>query len=461
MTIEFDELQPADDGRDDRRGRRRVIGGVAAAMLVAAAGGVGYGIGRGVDRDPAPIDAATETASETASEPASEAPTTTMAPPVTSDEMMSSDMPADMAVGGGMYGGGPMPSSGRQGYPAFGTQPMETVFERTTESGFALRAQLGQMWDGYVQDWGAGDWQPAAWCFESGQLRVSMSGNGILDVGGVPWFAEAFQGRAVSWLTLGGNDTSPQWVVVVQAPADSTNVRVVFADGSIDEVAPQNGIAVLTAPGEASTPIDEGDYTYWQDPTPSFEVTIDGGAEPVTIDSDSAGDWENPEYRTSCTPPPPPLPDAGEQPADPVAAEAEIRAAMTELYGVIGTDGEGSDLIDDPKGVAEARAQVQEGDFAESAASAVATIDELVFTAPDESWFRYSIDTDVSFFDNRYGMAVLVDGVWKITRSTVCQDLSMAGGDCGGNWQPISPPGAYPGGPYVEGDVPVTTIMLD
>jgi len=434
-------------------------------MLIAAAGGVGYGIGRGVDRDTAAIDAGSEdsardeAAGEASSEstPVEESAVTT----VPSDDIASDDMATDSSEGG-MSVDTSMRSSGGQGYPAFGTQPMETLFERTTTNGFAFRVQLGQTWDSNLQgDWGAGDWQPAPWCYESGQLRVSVSGNGIVDIGGVPWYAEAFKGRAVSWLTLGGNDADPQWVVVVQAPADSTNVRAVFADGSIDEVAPQNGIAVLTAPGELSTPIDEGDYTYWEDPVPSFEVTFDGGAEPITLGSDDAGTWDDPAFRESCTPPPPALPDAGEQPADPAAAEAEIRAAMTELYGAIGAGAEGSDLIDDPTGVAEAREQVEEGGFAESAASAVATIDELVFTAPAKAWFRYSIDTDTGFFDNRYGIAVLVDGVWKITRSTVCQDLSMAGGDCGGDWQPIYPPGAYPDGEYIEGDTPASTILLD
>jgi hypothetical protein len=131
---------------------------------------------------------------------------------------------------------------------------------------------------------------------------------------------------------------------------------------------------------------------------------------------------------------------------------------MTALYGVVGTDDVGSDLIDDPTGVAEARQQVQDGDFAEDAAGASATIDELVFTAPDEAWFRYSIDTPGNDFDNRYGIAVLVDGVWKITRSTVCQDLSLAGGDCGGGWQQIYPPSALP---EIGGDVEVITVPED
>ncbi len=459
MAIEFDELK-ASDGSDGR-GRRRIYGGVAAAMLIAAAGGVGYGIGRGVDRETSAIDAGSENATSNSTEETSEADTTDS--PSTTPTSPSEVLAAE-AADGGVYRDAPMGSSGGQGYPAFGTQPMDTVFERTTASGFVLRVQLGQMWEGEFQDdYGAGDWRPAPWCYESGQLRVSMWGNGIVDVGGVAWYAEPFKGRAVSWLTLGGNDASPQWVVVVQAPPDSTNVRVTFADGSVDEVAPQGGIAVLTAPGEPSTPVDDGGYTYWMDPTPSFEVTLEGGAEPSVIDSAGVGTWDDPEFRESCTPPPPPLPEAGEQPAEPAAAEAEIRTAMSTLYGIVGTGDIGSDLIDDPTGVAAAREQVQSGGFADDAASATATIDELVFTTPAEAWFRYSIDTDGNDFDNRYGIAVLVDGAWRITRATVCQDLSLAGGDCGGDWQQIYPPGAFPDGQYIEEGypVPATTVLLD
>jgi hypothetical protein len=245
----------------------------------------------------------------------------------------------------------------------------------------------------------------------------------------------------VSSVLLGGSDASPQWVVVVQTPPEITTVRAVFATGAVDEVAPQNGVALLTAPGEAPTEVDEGDYTYWMEPTPDFAVTLEGGAEPVSIGPGSISTWDDPEFRASCQPPPPALPDAGPQPVDPAAAEAEVRAAMESLYGMVGSDGAGADLIDDPTGVAEAREQVQAGGFADDAAGATASIDELVFTAADEAWFRYSIDTPGNDFDNRYGIAVFVDGTWKITRATICQDLSLAGGDCGPGWDAIYPPG--------------------
>lgn len=452
MTIEFDQLQPAGQRsrpREVGRGRRRLVAGVAATMLVAAAAGAGYGIGRNVDSEsPTSLtsaDAESSTGGVEESTPTSRVPTEAPAVPVTTelltdgsgdDSFVSAD--SDFAAGG-------IGASGSMGYPAFGTQPLETLFERATDGGFALRAQLGEVWERDIDgDWGFDEWRPAPWCFESGQLRVSMAGNGIVDVGVAPWFSEPFKGRAVSAMLLGGNDGSPQWVVVVQAPLDVTTVRIVFADGSSDAVAPQNGIAVLTGPAEPAEPVTEDGYTYWLDPTPAYEVAFEGGSETVSLGADGVGTWDDPEFEESCTPPPPALPDAGEQPADPAAAESEVRAAMSTLYGIVGSDEVGTEMLDDPTGVAEAREQVQEGGFADDAAGAVATIDELVFTAPAEAWFRYSIDTPGNDFANRYGIAVLVDGVWKITRATVCQDLSLAGGDCGGGWQTIYPPGAFP-----------------
>ncbi len=384
-------------------------------MLVAAAAGAGYGIGRSVDGESADLAAGQGTSEEPATAEAAEE----------TEETVSTAAPATGAEDLGDSAGDGVVSSGGVGYPAFGMQPMETLYERVTDGGLVLRAQMGPQWEMYDQGmWGPGDWRPAPWCFESGQLRVTLTGDGVVDVGGAPWYAEAFEGRAVSSLMLGANDSNPQWVVVVQTPPGVTNVGVAFEDGSTDETTPQNGFAMLTVPGVLPEPTDSG---------------IDSGDE---LYGGAIGTWDDPVFLESCAPPPPALPDAGDQPADPAAAEADINAAMAALYGAIGSDGEAGDFLDDASGVAEAREQVQGGGFAADAASATATIDELVFTAPDEAWFRYRVDTDGNDFSNRYGIAVFVDGSWKITRATVCQDLQLAGGDCGGGWEPISPPSA-------------------
>ena len=96
--------------------------------------------------------------------------------------------------------------------------------------------------------------------------------------------------------------------------------------------------------------------------------------------------------------------------------------------------------IDDPSGVAEAREQVRNGGFEEAAANASAIVEELVFTSPEEAWFRYRIETTSGTFGQRFGIARNIEGTWKITRDTICQDLSMAGGDCGGGAQAVVPP---------------------
>ncbi len=434
MTIEFDhtEIEPSPDRRSSTRSRRRLAAGVAAAMLVAAAGGVGYGIGRNVSDDAvtlAPADTpATEAPAPAATSPEAAAPLS----PSTTVEMMSEDSNASMNVSGSM------------GASMFGAEPLTLLAERNTDDGFTLRAHLGQLWDNGTYDGGyPNGWTPASWCNPNGQLRVALGGNGVIDTGSVPWWSEPRNGTAVSVVPLGAADGNPRWVVVAQAPVDVTNVTVTFDDGATDTVAPTNGVALLSVPGQPAEQVDESDYSYWTIPPVSYTVIFDGASGPTEVTSDGVGGWGDPEYRAACEPPPPALPEAGEQPADPASAEAEIRAAMTALYAAVGTDDVGSDLLDDATGVAEARAQVQAGGYADDAAGATATIDELVFTTPSESWFRYSIDTPGNDFSNRYGIAVLIDGVWKITRSTVCQDLAMAGGDCGGNWQGIYPPGTY------------------
>ena len=68
--------------------------------------------------------------------------------------------------------------------------------------------------------------------------------------------------------------------------------------------------------------------------------------------------------------------------------------------------------------------------MAEVAATAEHTIDELVFTASDEAWFRNTISTPLGEFGGRYGIARFDGSNWQIPRATICQDLALAGGTC-------------------------------
>ena len=435
MEITFDEPlvgEPDDSGRERRRGRW--IAGVAAAMLIAAAGGVGYGIGRSVSTDDAGAAAAEEPAAE---EPAAEV-STTDPPPATTAIVGELDSTSDSDFGSD---GSTISASGGAGWTMFGGQPMSPVFERVTDDGYTLRAALGEPWETSFGPEVVG-WQPAPWCYESAQIRVALGGNGVIDVGSAPWYREPYNGRATSVVGLGAIDGAPRWVVVAQTPPGTTSVTVTFGDGSTDTTAPQNDIAVLTVPGQMPAQVDEGESAYLVNSPPAYEIAFDGPEGTIALDSDSVGTWEDPVFRASCEPPPPALPEAGEQPADPAAAEAEIAAAMTALYDSSVLLDEDVVHLDDPTGVAQARDAVAEGSYSNEATTSVAVVEELVFTSPTEAWFRYRIDTDGVGLANRYGIAVQVDGTWKITRSTLCQDLAMAGGDCGGAWETIRPPGA-------------------
>ena len=120
-----------------------------------------------------------------------------------------------------------------------------------------------------------------------------------------------------------------------------------------------------------------------------------------------------------------PLP-TGPQPADPVAADDAVRAVATVVYDP-NAGAARLDAIDDPRGLAEADAQVRAGQYADVAATTTATIGDISFDRPDHAWFYYELSGIMSA---RTGQAVLVDGRWKVTRATVCADIALAGVTC-------------------------------
>lgn len=462
MSIEFDSFT-SESATSSRPSRRRAAGAVGATMLVAAAGGIGFGIGQAAgDADVAvsPADTPATLA------PATAPPTPTAESTVgdggdASDELMEEDSALDATASSVPVGVDSVVASGGGGWTMFGGEAMTLLTERTTESGIELRAHLGQVWDqeefGYYGTDEFGGWQPPAWCFESGQVRVALgggesTGTNVIDVGSVSWWIEPFNGRAVSALTMGTADGNPHRVVFVQAPPFVTEVSVVFGDGATDATVPDNGFAVLAVPGaDPSFASEPG----WVQPPTDFEVTF---AEPepdavVTVAGDRAG-YNDPGYQASCSPPPPALPEPGEQPAEPATDERTIIELMTSIYldddletGDPGDENDSTDQsdderFDDPTGIAEAREEVRSGSFEEAASNAEAIVEELVFTSPTEAWFRYRIETTTGTFAGRYGIAVLIDGMWKITRETICQDLALAGGNCGGYIENIFPPGS-------------------
>ncbi|MFT6291637.1 MAG: hypothetical protein ACJAR2_002242 [Ilumatobacter sp.] len=439
--------------RQGGRRSRRVAAGVGAAMLVAVAGGVGFGIGRNLDdasgQTVAPLD---QPETEPNAEPVPQTVPDSTTLPIATGETSPADGGTDVtdreeAVEEMVAGSADFQASGAGGWATFGDSDMDLLTERLTNTGVVLRAHLGPTWE--QEQWiepGTDGWQPPAWCFESGQVRIALGGGettgpNVIDTGSVNWWSQPFKGRAVSWVTLGRVDGNPHRVIFVQAPEGTTEVTATFGDGVVDTAIPNNGVALLVAAGapDSTEFSDGGGGTNYQD-QPDFTIEF-AGPELVIVDQTQIGGWNDPEFAASCSPPPPALPEAGEQPADSDAAETEVAELMAGIYGDNEDIFDSLDFIDDPTGVAEARDQVAEGGFEEAAANAEAIVEELVFTTPVDAWFRYRIETTTGNFSERFGQAVVIDGIWKITRATICQDLQLAGGSCGTGVDQIRPPG--------------------
>ncbi len=120
-----------------------------------------------------------------------------------------------------------------------------------------------------------------------------------------------------------------------------------------------------------------------------------------------------------------PLP-TGPQPVDPVAAADAVRGAADLVYDP-NAGAARLDAIDDPRGLTEADAELRAGPYAASAATTTVIVGDICFDRPDHAWFRYELSTIASA---RTGEAFLIDGRWKVARTTVCADYALANVTC-------------------------------
>ena len=214
-----------------------------------------------------------------------------------------------------------------------------------------------------------------------------------------------------------------QLVAVVRTTGTANEVAIVESGVEYDRAAFVDGLAVLDMTDIWSRVSDQPELVL---------ITSGVAAEPIPLAPAYGRATE--EFRQECQPGPPPtlpLPPAGEQPLDPVAAEAQILDAYARaLDRTVVLPDEDPPSVDDITGIPEAAAEVDAGEMAEVAATAEHDVEELVFTAPDEAWFRYTITTTAGTFTGQYGIARFNGAVWQITRDTICQDLQRAGGTC-------------------------------
>jgi hypothetical protein len=120
----------------------------------------------------------------------------------------------------------------------------------------------------------------------------------------------------------------------------------------------------------------------------------------------------------------------GPPPADPVAAQADIEQAFATVYGGPPNPAVKSRRIDVFDGLDGVSAEAYRRGYGPQMEKNRATVERVSFDRPDHAWIAYRLGAGGTTVGNRRGEAVLVDGVWKITRATVCQDLSLTGARC-------------------------------
>jgi hypothetical protein len=124
----------------------------------------------------------------------------------------------------------------------------------------------------------------------------------------------------------------------------------------------------------------------------------------------------------------------GPPPADIDTAQAEIQAAFA-AHGTTSKDGASIPSVERGEDlgpvVAMAKAKARSRGIADEGSDVAVTVDEVQFIDAEHAaaWFSISINGR-SMVRHHRGDAVLVDGKWKMARSTFCHIMSMGGVPC-------------------------------
>jgi hypothetical protein len=302
------------------------------------------------------------------------------------------------------------------------SQPLARVYVRDV-NGVRLRvyrAEVEQQ-DENSPPW----WEPPGWCFPNGLVQADVSSDDTVGIVTANVYAALRDGDVGGSLwAIGVAEGAPLWVAVVQTPADAARVRVTFPGGGTDEMAPVDGIATLVHSASLST---DRPYFGQQANVEAF----DASGQPLGRGVARVYGAETGQNQDACTAPAQlPAPGA-EQPADVGAATQAVTDAFNVAHSNAQPDDARTAVIDDPAGLPEIWAQNQQGPYKDQIASSVITLDGVVFASPTKGYFKYHWETPgYPSYGARFGEAVLVDGTWKVTRASMCQDITLMGVSC-------------------------------
>ncbi len=118
------------------------------------------------------------------------------------------------------------------------------------------------------------------------------------------------------------------------------------------------------------------------------------------------------------------------QPPDITSAENAVRQAYAIAYdGTQPLDARLS-VIDDSRGVDSAFRAAGTGQYAAPLANARGTVLKVTFTSDTAADVSYSVFFNGQPGAERQGTAVAVEGMWRISRATVCADLASLNAPC-------------------------------
>ena len=204
--------------------------------------------------------------------------------------------------------------------------------------------------------------------------------------------------------------------------------------GATDEMEPVDGVAVLIGAAD----IAPDDSAYFNE-TAQLEA-FDGSGGSLGTGKASYGGYSMGAYAINVEPgandcvAPQELPAPGpEQPADVAAARQAVTDAFLLAHGA---HDESQDqqmaAIDDPTDFPTYWNDLATGPFKDEVNAAVVGLDDVVFETATRAAIKYHWDVpgyNMSFA-NRFGEVVLVDGTWKVTRESMCQDFALASVQC-------------------------------
>jgi hypothetical protein len=148
-----------------------------------------------------------------------------------------------------------------------------------------------------------------------------------------------------------------------------------------------------------------------------------------TTSSDSDDIFDQP---VQPTPELQPLPEPGEQPADPATAEEQVRASFVGLYDASVPREDRAQFVDRPEVWLPLNQAIFESVYGEVLKDLHAVVDSVVFTSPTHAAVRFQLLATDERVPEDYviGDAVLSEGRWVVDVTTPCSTAAPMGFEC-------------------------------